>query len=320
MTLSKWGDAPVRDLRADMTLDGPFLRVDVQTNDPASIRKVFEHPVREDSPSPLYGQDGQCEPGNGGLASPLPRLVGSPGVFDAIAVGATHSCALDFAGTAWCWGGATTASSLCGGVVCRDPVSISGHTFVGIEMGAAHACGLKSDRSVWCWGSNTHGGLGDGTMTDASAPVQLAGASADQVEAGLSYTCVRNGDEVRCVGYNAYGFLGDGTTSSSSVLVTAIPSGVTELVCGDWACAARVDGDWLAWGNNRSWSLVRGAPDALSTPTVMPDATSWTLVGPGSYATCGASISGAPECLGNTVRAYATSRSLGLPTFGEVDL
>jgi alpha-tubulin suppressor-like RCC1 family protein len=48
-----------------------------------------------------------------------------------------------------------------------------GHTF---SASFVFACGLDQDRQAWCWGTNDNGQLGDGTGTNSSIPVAVAGS------------------------------------------------------------------------------------------------------------------------------------------------
>lgn len=40
---------------------------------------------------------------------------------------------------------------------------------------ARHSCAFTTDRQAFCWGLNTFGQLGDGTATNRSSPVPVAG-------------------------------------------------------------------------------------------------------------------------------------------------
>ncbi len=92
----------------------------------------------------------------------------------------THSCALDSAGAAWCWGGngdGQLGDGTTGERVVPEPVDITtGLTAASmITAGDLHSCALKTDRTVWCWGANGVGQLGDQTTNAHLSPAAIFG-------------------------------------------------------------------------------------------------------------------------------------------------
>src|SRR5204862_3993916 len=93
-----------------------------------------------------------------------------------------------------------------------------------------HSCALINDGTVQCWGRNESGQLGNGTTTNSSVPVGVAGITgAVGITAGWwHHSCaLLAGGTVRCWGLNQWGQFGDGTTTSSFVPVTMAGTGVT---------------------------------------------------------------------------------------------
>jgi len=109
-----------------------------------------------------------------GNCSPLPVLVSGNLHFSSIVSGGNHTCALTPNGDAYCWGaqpgvGTTNANS---SVPIHTAISFS---FSSLAAGADHTCGITPSGVAYCWGANDVGALGDGSTTNSSTPVKVAG-------------------------------------------------------------------------------------------------------------------------------------------------
>jgi len=142
--------------------------------------------------------------------------------------------------------------------VCLQPA----HTTFGTDRGGQQShLRFERDRGVRCWGSNTQGQLGDGTLADSPAPVQVSSLGSDviAVAAGGNHTCALSAQgRVRCWGSNAQGQLGDGTQIDSSlpVEVRGLESRVTAIAAGGrHTCALSAEGRVWCWGANDDGQL-----------------------------------------------------------------
>src|SRR5207249_10259968 len=126
----------------------------------------------------------------------------------------------------WATGAVALAVAACGGET--SPTQPAARTFARVSAGGAQTCGVTPGSAAYCWGYNGDGELGDGTTTDRSSPVLVAGGvsfaavSAGGRAGGINHTCgVTSAGAAYCWGDNFYGQLGDATTTdrSSPVLV-----------------------------------------------------------------------------------------------------
>jgi alpha-tubulin suppressor-like RCC1 family protein len=118
----------------------------------------------------------------------------APMRFASLSPSRLHSCGIDLAGQAWCWGfgaGGQLGDGL--GTDSMAPVAVAGqHHFVHIDAGSDGllSCALDDVGTAWCWGPGDSGGLGNGTSDGAKAPVRvLAAQPFTSVGAGSNHGC-----------------------------------------------------------------------------------------------------------------------------------
>ncbi|HET7504135.1 MAG TPA: hypothetical protein VFK02_24105 [Kofleriaceae bacterium] len=148
----------------------------------------------------------------GNLGVPLPTERSTPAAIPAltgatqIAAGSYHTCALLAAGKVTCWGANhdgqlgddTNATRL-------HPVMVAGlddARQLDVGFGPGHACVVTAAGRVRCWGVNFNSQLGDATMTNHPAPIEVAQIDdATQVSTGAYHTCaLRRSGKVACWG------------------------------------------------------------------------------------------------------------------------
>jgi alpha-tubulin suppressor-like RCC1 family protein len=246
---------------------------------------------------------------------------GGPPVIEgwtAVSAGRYHTCAVDGAGTAWCWGyndygqlgnGSTNDSYL--------PVKVTGGgLYTSVASGQEHACGLRSNGTVWCWGVNGSGQLGDGNTDDSSVPVQVGGGGTyTAISSGGAHNCgLRNDSTVWCWGGNWEGQLGnnDNTHTDSSVPVqvsgggsyTAISSGVY------FSCGLRNDSTLWCWGQNDYGQLGNGNTNQQDAPVQVAGGGTYISLGAGYRHSCGLRTGGVAWCWGQNDSGQLGNNSL----------
>ena len=255
------------------------------------------------------GDDDRAQPGP--IELPLaPR---------AIAAGALHSCAVDSSAALWCWGRGSSGQLGPGHLVDTPfPVQVALPTgtsaAVAPAAGDAHSCVLVSPADglgdeILCFGDNSHGQLGDGTLTGratpAAAPLGAAGTRASAVVAGGAHTCALDVDgQIWCWGRGDSGQIGDGAAvDRPTPTVVPLPSGTPAAALAAGAahtCAVDQMGTVYCWGANDRGQLGLGAAGAnLPTPTALaPLAGPAAGVSAGGAHTCATVVGGAIWCWG----------------------
>lgn len=191
------------------------------------------------------------------------------------AAGDIHTCALTLAGGVKCWGSGPHGEL--GNGTAEDaltPVDVVGlgTGIRDIAVGATHTCAVTTLGAVKCWGHNNEGQLGNGSTSNALAPVQVQGLSsgARSITAGYAHTCaVMEDGTARCWGGNAWGVLGTDTVygSTTPIELTSLGSTVSQMAAGEYhTCAADVGGGVRCWGFNESGQLGDGTTTARSNP------------------------------------------------------
>src|SRR5690349_9824320 len=95
-----------------------------------------------------------------------------------LSTGGGTTCAVASGGGVWCWGNNTWGQVGDGTTWDRhQPVPVSGLSSgaVAVAVGTFETCALLASGAVKCWGRNDYGQLGNGTMSDSSLPVDVAG-------------------------------------------------------------------------------------------------------------------------------------------------
>lgn len=220
-----------------------------------------------------------------------------------------HTCALDAAGSAWCWG-ANDAGQLGNGSTddSAQPVAVSaaGLRFTEIAAGGDHTCALVDDGSVRCWGGNFTGQLGDGGNSDRSTPVEVllpGGVSATAVVAGDAHACaLTTAGTIYCWGGNYYGQLGDGSDVPSNipVQVSSAIAFVAISARSGHTCALTAEGDGYCWGRGTEGQLGDGMELDATTPqpVSMPDGIDFSRIDAGFGHTCALTRGGTAYCWG----------------------
>jgi len=204
-----------------------------------------------------------------------------------ISGGGCFSLGLRTNGIVWAWGcndvgqlGNNTTTSR------SSPVSVVGGftDWCQVSAGFCHSLGVRTNGTAWAWGVNSIGTLGDGSVTNRSSPVSIAGGFSDwcQVSAGRDHSLgVRTNGTAWAWGCNANGRLGDDTTTNRSSPVSVV-GGFTDwsqVSASEHSLGVRTNGTAWAWGLNTCGRLGDGTVTSRSSPvSVVGGFTDWCQV------------------------------------------
>ncbi|MCA9676435.1 MAG: hypothetical protein KC464_15490, partial [Myxococcales bacterium] len=211
-----------------------------------------------------WGEDlaGQAS-GDIGGASPTPRpVVGTDTMrFDAVALGATHTCGLRDDRTVWCWGinseDQLGDSSL--GPGASPPHQVPGLIGVlALSAGDNLTCARRDNDHGVCWGD---GAIGDGTG-HAASPAEIGGGHLWlRLSVSSEHSCgVTTGGELWCWGGNFYGEVDTSDMERTTpVMARAGTSWTVPMANHTWSCGARSPSGLTCFGDGRNGQLGDGA-------------------------------------------------------------
>lgn len=197
-----------------------------------------------------------------------------------------------------CGGGANAPAST------QEASSLTASRIVSLTAGDRHACALDANGGVRCWGDNFSGQLGDGTTTNAFAPVAVQGwpRNATAIAAGMSFSCALIAGGAECLGGNQHGQLGDGTNLNSPrpVDVTGLGSGVTALAAGThFLCGLTAGGGVSCLGDNHYGQLGNGTTTDAYAAQGVSGLSGATAIAAGEDLACALIGDGTVRCWGN---------------------
>lgn len=173
-------------------------------------------------------------------------------------IGYTTSLGLKTDGTVWSWGSNFAGAVGDGTTIDRySPVQIlSGKTITYVaSRGSTGGMALDSNGLLWSWGDNAvGGGVGDGTITKRSSPVQVPGSWTAIAGGNYFALAIRSDNTLWSWGYNFYGQLGanlagGNTNNRSSPVQIGSNSNWTKVASGsEGAMAYNSSNQLFVWG------------------------------------------------------------------------
>lgn len=208
------------------------------------------------------GQLGDGTISDKNIATSIPALDG----FSMISTGFRQNIGLRSDGTVWTWGEDYREQAV-------PLTKIEGlENIVSISSGLLHYLALKDDGTVWAWGSNDLGQLGNGTINNASTPIQVIGLDSVVSITGSYYNsmALREDGTVWIWGDGIRGVLGYNAPIDYKQLTPIQIKGLENVMQVDMSylhgAALKKDGTVWTWGFNESGQLGDGSVADHATP------------------------------------------------------
>jgi len=271
-----WGQNDRFQLGDNTNLDriSPITVMNLASATEIASGRTFNCAVRTGGSVTCWGDNANGQLGDGstmGRATPMTSVasVTSP---VALALGASHACALLAGGTGMCWG--TNTFGQLGNNSTTDAPSPIAMPITGIRQIAAggystgtaaggQTCALRTSGTVACWGSNEFGQLGNGTTSlPIKTPVEVMNLD-DAVELvmGRYHVCARrSAGGVVCWGRAEQNQIGDSDLLPHSVpKAITLPAAAVAIAAGGYhTCALLADDTVYCWGGNGRGQLGDG--------------------------------------------------------------
>ena len=174
----------------------------------------------------------------------------------------------------------------------------------------AGTCGIKADGTAWCWGPGYWGGLGNGTRSNSSVPVRVAGGGTWQSmthsgDGDTTRTCgIKTDFSAWCWGDNTNGGLGNGSSSFSAVPSKVAGDGAWKSLVTvgtskqSYMCGIQLDGSAWCWGYGGEGNLGNTSYSDSSIPVTVAGEGAGVPLTTTGVAPCGIKTDGSAWCWG----------------------
>ena len=247
---------------------------------------------------------GQLGGGTESLVSADPVAVPGLEHVISIAVGGSHTCAVQDGGMVICWG-ANEWGQLGRGTRGESGTPVEVAELTGattLALGDRHSCALLDSHEVVCWGMNYWGQVADGTFDSVLRPrVAVPIDRATAITAGSQHSCaLLDGGSVQCWGNDGEGQLGDGFSGHSDVAVSVLDLNDAQEVAAGWrhTCARHSDGSVSCWGDNRYGQLGSSDVSMSTSPLPLTSLDHVESLAAGSAHNCALAEGGSLACWG----------------------
>ena len=221
---------------------------------------LFTLALKTDGTIWAWGNDDSNQTGNppSSESQITPIQVGTATDWVDVGAGASSTAfALKADGTIWGWGfnQSSLLVSSSSVISVATPIQVNGVTgFVKMSAGGGHILAQKADGTLWAWGAGPGRGVGDGSPTIGSVPLQISTDTWSYFSAGTGTSFgIKSDGTLWAWGLNTNGQLGLGTeTNHSEPVQIGTDTNWTTVQARKFATtmATKIDGTVWYWGTN----------------------------------------------------------------------
>lgn len=196
-----------------------------------------------------------------------------------IALGDTHSAAIEQDGTLWMWGNNRDkqVSSDKSDKEILSPLKVMDGV-TSVSLGSVNTAAIKEDGSLWIWGTTILEDLDKYPASERSKPHKIMENVKAVSLGGSTGAAIKEDGTLWMWGTNAYGQIGDGSQTNCEK-PKKIMENVKSVSLGiDYSAAIKEDGTLWMWGQNSNGKLGDGTTErSLSPKKIMEDVKSVSL-------------------------------------------
>jgi len=223
--------------------------------------------------------------------------------FTAVTTGVSHTCGIDEAGSAYCWGrgddfrlGTEEEESE------SAPVPVATNlAWTRISAGLTHTCALGGAAAeIHCWGQGLQAGAEEANQL-VPTPSRVPGGPWTSLTAGEAHQCALAADgTAHCWGEALYGQLGNGSEEPTNDPTPVAGDHVwSQISAGRFhTCGVTTSGEAYCWGEGTAGQLGNGIREDADTPSLVAGGFQWRSVSAGWAHSCGITQEGEAFCWG----------------------
>lgn len=257
---------------------------------------TFAFGIKDNHETWAWGENTYGQLGNGNkTAYSSPILAVNSYSFVKISGGPRNAGGLTTNGEAYQWGqnGSVYLLGINAAGDRSTPTLVAGnHSFIDMVTTYFNGYGLKDNGQLWAWGGNSFSsylGVGDGTTTDRTSPVLVAGNHSFIKMAGGGTTChfagIKSDGSVWSWGRNDQGQIGDlsKTNKNSPTLVVGNHSFIQISLGILSSMGLKANGEVWTWGYNNLGQLGTNSLTNTSSPVLVVGNHSFIEIKSGYY-------------------------------------